>query len=138
MKRLTKRIDLGNGETTVDFSNEAVSKLTDPKARIRALFKALAEYEDLEEYGKLVKFPCAVGDTVYDVVLCDDKNYRITEMKVCDINYFGDIRKGKVWNVYLEDDYSKAYRSFYDFGKTVFLTQKEAEAALKLYRINYK
>lgn len=25
----------------------------------------LAEYEDLEQQGKLLKLPCAVGDTVY-------------------------------------------------------------------------
>ncbi len=33
------------------FEGEAVDKLT--------------EYEDLEEQGKLLKLPCAVGDTVY-------------------------------------------------------------------------
>lgn len=51
-------------------------------------------------------------------------------MKVCNINLYGDIHKGKVWNVYLENEYTKAYRSFYDFGKTVFLSPEEADAAL--------
>lgn len=32
----------------------------------KALFK-LTEYKDLEEQGKLMKLPCAVGDTVYDL-----------------------------------------------------------------------
>lgn len=80
---------------------------------------------------KSASFPCALGDTVFDVVLCDDGKYRIFEMKVCNIVPFGDLRKGKVWNVYLEDECSKTYRSFYDFGKTVFHTREEAEAALK-------
>ena len=31
----------------------------------------LAEYEDLEEQGKLLKLPCAVGDTVYVLAECE-------------------------------------------------------------------
>lgn len=98
---------------------------------VQQVIKKLAEYEDLEEQGKLLKLPCKVGDMVFDLVLCDDSQYRIFEMRVCNINYFGDVHKGKVWNVYLEDECSKAYRSFYDFGKTVFLTHEQAELALK-------
>lgn len=91
----------------------------------------LAEYEDLEEQGKLLKLPCAVGDTVYDIVLCDDGKRHIFEMQVCCVMPFGELRYGKLWNVYLENEHTKAYRSFYVFGKTVFLTREEAEAALK-------
>lgn len=32
-----------------------------------ACVEKLAEYEDLEEQGKLLRLPCAVGDTVYSV-----------------------------------------------------------------------
>lgn len=32
---------------------------------ILKMYRKLAEYEDLEEQGKLLKLPCAVGDTVY-------------------------------------------------------------------------
>lgn len=95
------------------------------------LHEKLKEYEDLEEEERLLKLPCEVGNKLYDVVFCDDGKYRIFEMKICNINPFGGVRKGKVWNVYLEDDYTKAYRSFYDFGKTVFLTKEAAEKALK-------
>lgn len=28
----------------------------------------LAEYEELEESGRLIKTPCAVGDTVYEII----------------------------------------------------------------------
>lgn len=93
----------------------------------------LADYEDAEEQGLLRRLYCKKEDIVYDVVLCDDGKYHMFEMMVCAINPFGDVRKGKVWNVYLEcvDDCSKAYRSFYDFGKTVFTVKEEAEQALK-------
>lgn len=97
------------------------------------LRERLKVYEDAEEKGLTIKMPCKKEDIVYDVVLCDDGKYHMFEMMVCAINPFGDVRKGKVWNVYLEcvDDCSKAYRSFYDFGKTVFTVKEEAEQALK-------
>ena len=34
---------------------------------IQQVFKKLADYEDLEEQGLLVRLPCKVGDTVYRV-----------------------------------------------------------------------
>ncbi len=89
-----------------------------------------AEYEDLEEQGRLLELPCKSGDIVYDVVLCNDGKYHVFEMKVCNISPFGDARGAKAWNAYLEGRYVKAYRSFYDFGKTVFLTRQEAEDKL--------
>ena len=103
---------------------------------INQCFNKLGEYEELEEKGLLLKPPCKEGYIVYDVVLCDDGEWHIFEMKVCAVNPFGDTRKGKTWNVYLEctNDCTKAYRSFYDFGRTVFLTQSEAEEALKKVR----
>lgn len=33
---------------------------------IDAVYRKLKEYEDLEEQGRLIKFPCKVGDTVWD------------------------------------------------------------------------
>ncbi len=94
------------------------------------------EYKTLEEQGKLLKLPCMVGDTVWELCKCDDGIYRIFPMKVTKVVPYGSIRwiKGKepaIWNVYAISDYTDMYKSFYDFGKTVFLMQEEAEAALK-------
>lgn len=66
--------------------------------------RKLAEYEDLEEQGKLLKLPCAVGDTVY----CIRESWS---------GYVIDKKKFKVGMVD-------------KFNKTVFLTQQEAEQAL--------
>lgn len=112
-----------------EFKDECKA-VSDFKVFVKNMYSKLKDYENLEEQGKLLKLPCAVGDMVYDVIFCGDEKYRIFEMKVCNINLFGDVRKGKIWNVYLEDDCTKAYRSFYDFGKTVFLTREEAETTL--------
>ena len=46
---------------------------------IQQVFKKLADYEDLEDQGLLVRLPCKVGDTMYDIV---GKPLRIVEHKV--------------------------------------------------------
>lgn len=35
--------------------------------------KKLAHYEDLEEQGRLIELPCAVGDTVWTYWIDDDR-----------------------------------------------------------------
>lgn len=102
----------------------------------RKVLDKLAYYEDLEEEGRLAKLPCKVGDTVWELCKCSDEKYRIFPMTVCRIVTFGSPRLLKdneieVWNIYAESDYCKMYKSFYDIGKTVFLTREEAEAVLK-------
>lgn len=96
----------------------------------------LKKYEDLEEQGLLLKLPCKVGDTVWELCNCNDNVYRVFPMKVTDVIAYGGIReiKGKepvTWNIYAISDYTDMYKSFYDIGKTVFLTKEEAEEALR-------
>jgi len=95
----------------------------------------LAEYEDLEEQNRLLKLPCAVGDTVYHLCTLKSGETEMIEMKVGCVEPYGAIRNHKgvceIWNVYAETDCTKAYFRFSDFNKTVFLTREEAEAALK-------
>lgn len=89
---------------------------------IKSVFERLAEYEDAEEAGRLIKLPCAVGDTVYVI--------KRNEVKTYTVNHFTIIKNGVY--AYLVISYSeKSLVSVDDFGKTVFLTRKEAEAALK-------
>lgn len=101
---------------------------------INQCFNKLGEYENLEEQGKLLKLPCAVGDTVYHVCIPRNEKPQIIEMKVGCVEPCGAIRNYKetceVWNVYAESDYTKAYFKFFDFDKTVFLTRGEAESTL--------
>ena len=77
------------------------------------LRERLAEYEDLEEQNRLIKLPCAVGDTVY-VLRLDNTAYMMNNEKV--------------WEI-VEDKFEIFH--FDSIGKTVFLTREEAEAALK-------
>lgn len=99
----------------MEFSNE------NQFGRNEAYYK-LQHYEDLEEQGRLITLPCKIGDTVWDIKWWDDT----TETRVIDgKTYFRRVMKHKV---------TKSKFKLFDyenFGKTVFLTKAEAEAALK-------
>ena len=100
---------------------------------INKCFNKLAEYEDLEEQGKLLKLPCAVGDAVYEI--CDG----FIEPCTVEVIYLADYKDEAGNSSYMiEIHYNRedcpwvsTEVYFTDIGKTVFLTKEEAEAALK-------
>ena len=88
----------------------------------RRIIERLAEYEDLEEQGLLLRLPCPIGTTVYNTTWWDDATEK---MKVDEKTFYRTVHKHKV---------SKSTFSLldiYDFGKTVFLTKAEAKQKLK-------
>lgn len=88
-------------------------------------------YEDLEEEGRLIKLPCAIGDKLFFIKKLGKEAKIIVERKVTGFS----IEKTGMWIAYGErkmDD--KIYRHDIkadDIGETVFLTKEAAEAALK-------
>lgn len=96
---------------------------------ISDVLKKLADYEDLEEQGRLVKLPCKVGDIVYkpnSVTLKEIVEIKIESMFITESNFNISGRTTKM-------KYSFCCTPK-DFGKTVFLTKSEAEAKLKELR----
>ena len=99
----------------------------------------LAEYEDAEEQGLLLRLPCKVGDDVYYIP--SEVNYRLNMLHGRnDLNKVGHQKiesitiKKDVWFVELALD--KEYgtgniRVDVCFGKTWFLAREEAEKALR-------
>lgn len=79
----------------------------------------------MEEQGKLLKLPCAVGDTVYSFSAGKVITFRIDSFVV----FAGGIGAMLVRNAEYEYFTTELYVS--DFGKKWFATQKEAEVALK-------
>lgn len=79
----------------------------------------LAHYEDLEESGRLVVLPCKVGETVYQILQKGSGHWE-------EDKYILDDRG-------IPKIYERGFHLILlnDIGKTVFLTRKEAEAALK-------
>ena len=82
----------------------------------------LAQYEDLEEQGRLVKLPCKKGDTVYNITWWDDVQEKVL---VKGKSYYRTVHKNKVTKS------TFSYLDIDEFGKTVFLTKAEAEQKLK-------
>lgn len=128
MKRLTTWIDDGENRQAI------------PDLEIRSnghgkYCNKLAEYEDLEEQGRLLRLPVKKGDIVWELCACDDEVFRIFPMEVKAVAEFGELLRTSsrccVWNIYAESDYTKMYKSFYDIGTSVFLTREEAEVKLK-------
>lgn len=136
MKRLTKRNEsntayyyphcfredtcMGMGYSTkcdqCDFIDEVCEKL--------------GEYEDAEEQGLILRLPCKVGDTVYEL---QEVRKRIQPMEIISVNIG---RMGLLYFNWELKDGIGIYHNIKGFGashigKTVFLTKEEAEQALK-------
>jgi len=91
----------------------------------------LAEYEELEEQGLLLRLPCKAGDILYSYSIIEKDTF---EFEILEILYNIVAEKhgvfirrkiyGVVGNVYTSFDFD-------DIGKTVFLTREQAEQKLK-------
>lgn len=97
----------------------------------------LATYEDLEEQGLLVRFPCKIGDTVYRVNA--GAKQPIIPMIVSEIHFlcYKNERVVRFDAIDKEDMGESCYR-LEDIGKTVFLTREEAEKKLEEMKKNRK
>lgn len=128
MERLTKTYSDGThgasdslpcGENSYDYKN--------------LLIERLGKYEDLEEQGRLIKLPCNRGDKIYFIKSAFSIAHFPIEAKVtsiCGVDCDNDVMYSSI------TEYNKIDRRFEssDIGKTVFLTQSEAEAKLKELR----
>ena len=84
----------------------------------------LAAYEDAEEQGRLVVLPCKVGDVLF---VTDQRTIHPACRKVESITWWN----GAIFIRAIDSRRGGTYRCRgEDFGKTVFLTREEAEAAM--------
>ena len=101
--------------------------------QVRAWLKELKRYNDLEEQGLLLRLPCKAGDTLYYISEgfiepCTVETIFISDYTDKDGNcsYMAEIHFDR------EDcPYVSTEIYFTNIGKTVFLTQAEAEQKLK-------
>lgn len=120
-------IGVGN-KTCEEFCKNAVDGCKN--CYIQQVFKKLADYEDLEEQGLLVRLPCKVGDTVYVPTRNFVSELRITMVSVnMHGTYFSWMLNSGIYpNL---DGFSVN-----KLGKTVFLTREEAEKKLEEMKAN--
>ena len=101
---------------------------------IQQVFKKLADYEDLEEQGLLVRLPANKNAEIYLIssrwTICSKCGSRFDEYSCSGCEYECDSKK----EYYVRPTcLSSINVSFYanQFGKTVFLTREEAEKKLE-------
>lgn len=127
MERLTRRSSNGTGV----YATPSGEPVEWENNRHNVLQK-LADYEDLEEQGRLVKLPCKVGDTVYAIHYINRRfvifphiiskfvimPYRFPRVEI----YF------KSENGFMTCDFEG------QINENLFLTKSEAESKLKELR----
>lgn len=78
--------------------------------KVPKMYCELAKYEDLEEQGLLLRLPCKVGDKVWGIIRYFFRDRNQNPYEICECKFELSMLK--------------------EIGKTIFLTKKEAEAAL--------
>jgi hypothetical protein len=130
MERLTRRL---NNNKIVAIKGDSCDynaysfdcQTSEERKRLKTALEKLANYEDLEEQGLLVRLPCKVGDILFRI----NKGARnpIIKMKVSHITI-----KSKSYSIKaIEEDYGEVLFSNNVIGKTVFLTREDAEKKLE-------
>ena len=127
MERLT---NIGsNGEIWITDNDE-----TRRIGRKESAYKKLAEYEDLEEQGLLLKLICKIGNVIWDNDYGKPCAYTITGLSfgeadsyidepvaIDDIVYYYSNSNGSITGSFASNE----------IGKSVFLSLEDAEQALK-------
>ena len=91
----------------------------------------LAEYEDAEEQGLLLRLPCKIGDAVYRV-MADKRIKQPYEYKVIGFWYSADETCNNLHLVrYVKGVFDSSMSvPFSEFNRILFLTKEEAERKL--------
>lgn len=125
MGRLTKEFEFGLGHTEcyeacgMCLTVECGSFCTG----LQEMLKKLAHYEELEEQGRLIELPCAIGDTVWRL--------HSGEIKECKVSMLQQ-KVDKSWKVRISYPFNhRDDKKLDDLGNTWFLTKEEALAKLK-------
>jgi hypothetical protein len=141
MERLTRRSTNGTGV----YATPSGEPVEWENNRHNVLQK-LAEYEDLEEQGRMIIFPCNKGDKIYEFyhecVECrleagETPEDIISMRRVRYFGYDGDeayIYASQALPVRLFNNDEPFCIPVSEIGKTVFLTKLEAEERLKELR----
>nr|DAL42245.1 MAG TPA_asm: hypothetical protein [Caudoviricetes sp.] len=139
MERLTRRLNNNKivaikGDSCNYSANSFDCQLSEGRKRLKTALEKLADYEDLEEQGLLVRLPDDLNKVLYQV------NYRWTECT----EYGEENNKCEIYDCKCECDSRKEYYiaevglqyiqivNYYDrLGKFLFLTREEAEKKLE-------
>ena len=125
MKRLTERIKRLQKDDLIVYTNGKYEDTIPAEMTnddIRAVLKKLAAYEDLEEQGLIVRLPCPIGTTVWDICGMDIRE-----------NVLSGIECGKDGKQFLWANDDEWLGELNDLA---FLTREEAEKELEEMKKN--
>lgn len=114
-----------------DIKHQTCEECAEEHEQLAIWLAELKRYKDLEEQGRLIELPCAVGDTVYllsyDIIHPFTINgFEINKYEVeFKGSYCGEDKNLEHWEIRLPVS---------NICKTVLLTPEEAEAKLKELR----
>ena len=132
MERLTNRIFVPKEERDIvvftqgEYIDTIPAEMTHED--IRKVLRKLAEYEEAEEQGLLLRLPCKIGSILYQPI----SNRQINEYKAIGLCF--DITRNEFMYEVAYQIGLEWYKTTCDFdciNKTVFLTKAEAEQKLK-------
>jgi hypothetical protein len=137
MERLTDKNAVGNYFYPKCFEKcdgLGASSKCDNCEIMTSICEKLGKYEDLEEQGRLVKLPCKVGDTVWQIMVVgvQGKNIKYGIFKAVVTKISADYQMNFLLSTITED--KERYRNEVTstaIGDTMFFTKSEAEAKLK-------
>lgn len=150
MKRLTNRNygEISHAGRIIPYSTHCIGCITSncDCGIVEDMVKKLADYEDLEEQGRMIIFPCNKGDKIYEFYReCAECRLEagetpediISMRRVRYFGYDGDeayIYASQALPVRLFNNDEPFCIPVSEIGKTVFLSYEEAEAKLKELR----
>lgn len=146
MERLTRRLNNNKivaikGDSCNYSANSFDCQLSEGRKRLKTASEKLAEYEDLEEQGLLVRLPCKSGDDVYII-----PSPPVYELNI--LNGYENINRvyhqhiesitfaGSHWYATGRNEYKEKVLNDTTFGTTWFLTREEAEKKLEEVKKN--
>lgn len=125
MERLTFRNDKGEAHMNCNQMCADFYKCNPDVCQGSKAVQKLAEYEDAEEQGLLLRLPCKIGDTVWFV---GEKYVNDYEVRNIVLNETGIAYIKMAKKIDGEDYWLSCY--YEDFGVRAFLSESEAEQAL--------
>ena len=127
MDRLNEYVEAQKFLETLDFDN--IPNSSEQLATICEALQEIQKYKDLEEQGLLLRLPCNIGDTIYEVSY-ENREFVIKEHIVKEFIY-RTYRFPRI-EIYCENE--NGFLVCNNIGKLdecLFLTQAEAEQKLK-------
>lgn len=143
MERLTERYkdSIANTVLIKECGDKLCKNICDDieydcsKCGLEKALEKLADYEDLEEQGLLVRLPCKVGDMVWDNDFGYPESYEIKAFSYgyCD-SYVEPSMGIEDEIIFYYENYNGSITGAFpmsEIGKSVFLTREEAKKKLE-------